>query len=101
MELYITASIAIPSVICEIRRVASFTPSKELPTSSSEALLLWIRKICSCNIVKLKKENLLSTSPVHFTSSDIIEVVKDGQSLAQLLLFYFPNNVSWNGKQLQ
>jgi len=96
MKLYITTSIAIPSVICEIRRVATFTPSKELPTSSSEALLLWIRKIYSSNIVKFK--NSLSTLPVHFSSSDVIEVVKDGQSLAQLLLFYFPNNVSWNGK---
>ncbi|XP_065911733.1 calmodulin-regulated spectrin-associated protein 1-B-like isoform X2 [Dysidea avara] len=96
MKLYITASIAIPSVICEIRRIASFTPSKELPTSSNEALLLWIRKICSCNITKFKKESSLHTLPAYFTSSDVIEVVKDGQSLAQLLLYYFPNNVKWS-----
>ena len=97
MKLYILTHISILSVISEVKRVTSFTPSKELPNSSNEALLLWMCKISNYNIHKMK--GLKEYHP-HFASNNIIEVVRDGQSLASLLHFYFPGSVKWNGKYI-
>lgn len=99
MKLYVITHISIHSVISEVKRVTSFTPSKELPNSSFEALLLWINKISKCNAHKMKGGGIaLQKSPSHFTSTDVMEVVKDGQSLAHMLYFYLPNSVKWSGK---
>jgi len=98
MKLYVLTHISIHSVVSEVKHVTTFTPSKELPNSPSEALLLWINKISKCSAHKMKgKDTAVQKSP-HFTSSDVMEVVKDGQSLAHLLYFYLPNSVKCSGK---
>ena len=100
MRSYILTNIPIHSVISEVKHVTFFTPSKELPNSSNEALLLWVRKICSHNFHKikaLKRSTAFCDLPSHFTSSSIVEVVRDGQSLASLLHFYLPSSAKWNG----
>ena len=95
MKLYILTHVSIPTVISEVKRVTFFTPSKELPNSSSEALLLWVNKISNYNIHKMK--GVKEYHP-HFVNSSILEVIKDGQLLASLLHFYIPGAVKWNGK---
>lgn len=98
MKLYILTRVSIHSVISEVRRVTSFTASKELPNSSTEALSLWISKINNHNIHKMKGLREVQKSPSHVTNRNVLEVVRDGQSLASLLCFYLPNSVKWNGK---
>lgn len=98
MKLYILTNISIHSVISEVKRVAYFTPSKELPNSSNEALSLWVSKISNYNIHKMKGSKGVKEFHPHFASGNIIEVVRDGQSLAALLHFYLPGFVKWNGK---
>ena len=95
MKLYILTHVSIHSIISEVRRVTTFTASKELPSSSNEALLLWVSKISNHSVHKMKGVQI---SPSHFTSSGILEVVSDGQLLASLLHFYLPSCVKWNGK---
>ena len=98
MKLYILTHISIHSIISEVKRVTFFTPSKELPNSSNEALLLWVRKISNYNIHKMKafKDRVKE----YHSHNNILEVVRDGQSLASLLHFYFPGSVKWNGKYI-
>ena len=95
MKLYILTHLSIHSVISEVKRVTFFTPSKELPNSSNEALLLWFNKISNYNIHKMK--GVKEYHP-HLVSSNFLEVIKDGQLLASLLHFYIPDAVKWNGK---
>ena len=101
MKLYVLTHISIHSVISEVKRVAYFTPSKELPSSSNEALLLWVIKISNYNIHKMKGLKGVKDFCSHFASDKILEVVRDGQSLAALLHFYLPGFVKWNGKHIR
>lgn len=100
MELHILTHLSIQSIVSEVKRVTFFTASKDLPTSSNEALLLWVSKISSHNINVHRMKGLkgVQKPPSHFTSSSVLEVVRDGQSLASLLHFYLPDSVKWNGK---
>ena len=100
MKLYILTHVSIHSVISEVKRVTFFTASKELPNSCNEALLLWVKKISNHNVHKMRGLKGVQESSPQFVNLNILQVVKDGQSLASLLNFYLPSSIKWNGKYM-
>ena len=98
MKLYVLTHVSIHSVISEVKRVTFFTASKELPNSWNEALLLWVNKISNHNVHKMKGLNRAEESLSHSINGNVLQVVRDGQSLASLLNFYLPSSIKWNGK---
>ena len=99
MRLYILTHISMHSIVSEVKRVTSFTASKELPNSLIEGLLLWVRKISNCNhkVKGVDASPTLHKPATSFNSSDVMEMIRDKQSLTNLLQFYLPDSVKWNG----
>ena len=100
------------------RRISGLSASKELPSSTEEALLLWLNKtseaVCKqhhylvqqllseTNPSKRRQNRLKLMSepgPVAIPrSSDLTTAVAHGQCLPAVVLHYFPSSFNWSGE---
>ena len=98
------------------RRISGLNASRELPSSTEEALLLWVNKTCQAfawkrhaavrgmlkepqlGHKKLNRLNLLEEDVTLPRARRLGEAVGDGQHLAAVLLHYAPQSLSWDGK---
>ena len=114
------ASVQTPSnrIVKETRRLFGLSASKELPSSTEEALLLWINKACQATFSRrqrLCQEILQEENPAkkrearlrlarigggvveHCRRASTVDDLSDGQCLAAALMYYRPEIISWKG----
>jgi hypothetical protein len=105
MRAYIAAVVTIPHVVRTVRRISALHSASELPSSSEDALLLWLCKVSEAvtytndleMAVLIKEQNGISGSLVVAQPRGLMDAVTGGQSLAALLVYYRRQEYAFKG----
>lgn len=81
MTLYTHSILSLSSIVASVRRISTVVASRDLPTTLSEGLLLWLNRL-----------PLITRA-----MTSLPEGLADGRTLACLLLHYTPDTFQASG----
>ncbi|XP_041360750.1 calmodulin-regulated spectrin-associated protein 1-like isoform X2 [Gigantopelta aegis] len=99
MLAYASEIVSVERAVHAVRRITTFNASSELPSSTEDAIVFWLNKVCVAAQAREKKsQQIESVSPSDARTvpvmTDMLKDIGDGCSVALVCSFYCPQSLN-------